>query len=562
MESLSAEPQSLCSRFLSALRLDHQLMQPEFLKSPTGKDVLFFNRDLAQVLRKNQTVGGLIEGVRRLQAEGSFDIKVSEEGYVVAADSRGTYSRAIWARDTARVIASLEPEPRKRAISRLLKIMMNPLNVELFGLNILQTDIHRESSEKIEQIVKANWNPLFEGLPFESTMFVPHIRFLVAQLKDPSVKPERWNMKQNDGLALVMLEGLRALDEGILKWQDLEPDQRAYFAMATAYALRTQYWEKFDAGAWEEANGRRTSSIGLYATALRKFVDSAVYTEVVNDVASNPIFARPGLRSILAENLKKEAIENAIRAGEKIVLDQIERGEVPDRYDDKANQAKRYSDAALAHLLWYMPSFLSEDNYRSILKHLDQLRRAAGVIRYEGDVYLTLGQFFPPDESLPIELERNRGAKGPVYLKQIHQAFWEKNSESMREIYGSQYEAQWSLADLIEMQALPRIMELFADSPYRAEYEGRLMEVTWRSLGLVTGVNPRTGTGPLALDGLAVNPWKFAEAWIPARIYEKDGRIETAWVASKFTPLNWATAEARIGFERALRIYENESQKK
>jgi len=104
------------------------------------------------------------------------------------------------------------------------------------------------------------------------------------------------------------------------------------------------------------------------------------------------------------------------------------------------------------------------------------------------------------------------------------------------------FEAQWSLADRIEVQGLVRMIQRFPHSPHLEEYRSRLEAATMRMFGSTTGEDSQ-GRGPFAMDGLRVDAWLEPEAWIPVRRYRDDGTIDTHWVTSKFTPLNWAIAE-------------------
>jgi len=543
---------SFFSVFLSASSADAGtcldfLKQLKAAEIPSPREVegaLFHNQELAAHFLSQNFNEAVPRAIEDLKKNGTLKIQIDEEGFVVAADSRGSYSKAVWARDMARVAGSLVPAERKKVIGALLKMMSLPLNRELFALNIRVPHAHKAEDGELKTIVAQNWKKEFEGIPIESSMFVPHIRFLRAQISDSNIRPERWNMKQNDGLALVFLESLRALEDGIISWDDLSPEQKSYFSYFIAYGMRVQFWEKFDAGAWEEGNGRRTSSVGLMTSAFQRFLSSPLRSKIEEDLKTSPLFAND-LRAIMQNEFKPEYLQQAIRHGKEIVLAQIKLGEVPERFEPGAKQGRRFSDAALAHLLWYPPDFFSEHEFQVILEHLLKLRRASGIIRYEGDVYLILGQFLGSmDDEIPAELLRDRDKHLKVGL--IQEAFWTKNSGVLEAAYGPYYEAQWTLGDAILVQFLPRLIQLFPQSMERPRYEKLLKESVLRLFGSITGQSAG-GEGPLALDGKKVNSWAIPEAYIPVRLFKADGRVETRWVTSQFTPLNWATAELRLG---------------
>lgn len=541
--SLSAQAESPCDLFFKSLAAHSELQPVKVLFR--GKNFLFHNRRLAKIFKDGPTAAA-IDAAEKLQTEKSgLQIRLDAEGRIVAADSRGSYAQAIWARDSARAARALPPAERKRAFTALLRMMTSPLNMELFYLNIRETSLHRMSGDELRAYIHFKWNPLYEGLPMMNSMFVPHIRFLLSQFESAAAKPELWNMKQNDGLALVFIEALSALRDGQLEWKDLDDNQSAYFGLVLSYFIRTQFWEKFDAGAWEEANGRRTSSIALATDALLIFKESGLGPQILEKIRVNPNI--PGdIKNFVSESLNPLNIQEAIKNGKQIVLDQLQRGEAPDRFEHGAKQAHRTSDAALAHLLWYMPTFLREADYRLIFSHLDKLRRASGVIRYEGDVYLHIGQFLPADDFLPLELHRDRERR--VSVSEVGAAFWYKEPEILQKIFGPHYEAQWTLSDRIEIQGLVRMIQLFPDSPHIEEYRNRLDEATMRMFGSTTGEGT-DGQGPFAMDGLRVDSWRETEAWIPVRRYLEDGTVDTLWMASKFTPLNWAVAEKILAIE-------------
>jgi len=526
-------------------------LQPRTLELKSGERVLFHNRRLFTLFARGLSAKAVDAAEKLLTRQGALQIKISDEGYVVAADSRGTYSEAIWARDSARVASGLEGAERAKVVGKLLEVMANPLNRELYFLNIRNPNVHQMHDDELQAYLPRHWSPLFEGLPVTTTMFVPHIRFLLAQFKDPQVKPERWNMKQNDALALVLIEGLRALEDGVLRWEELSAEQKSYFSLTVAYGIRTHFWETWDSGAWEEANARRTSSVGLFTEALIRLQRSPYLEKIVTSITADHKFP-PDIREKLESAFQTANIQSAIDSGMRIVRLQIERGEAPDRFDGGAPQSQRFSDAALAHLMWYRPAWLTEADYLRVIDHLEKLTRASGIIRYEGDVYLTLGQSLPSDDPIPAEILKDGEKSGPIKAADLQAAFWRKDEAYVASLFGQRYETQWVLADMMLVQILPFLMETFPDSAHQARYETLLQESALRMFGFVTG--GVGDAGPYALDGLQVSSWRFPEAWIPVRLYRTDGSIETVWTLSKFTPLNWATAEARLAL-KSLRDY-------
>jgi hypothetical protein len=219
---------------------------------------------------------------------------------------------------------------------------------------------------------------------------------------------------------------------------------------------------------------------------------------------------------------------------------------VPYHWDPSAAQGQRFSDAALIHMAWYPLKNFSEDHYRIILAHINKLKRPSGTIRYDDNVYLNAGYFFEEAEELPIEMRSEETQAWSIHGADLKRAAEVRDSAYLKKIFGKNLEAQWSLADIIKIEMLGKMIEKFPDSSHRQEYYDEMNEAALRMFGFVTGAsrnspNSESDNGPYAIDGIRVPSWKFSEAAIPVQNY---------YAFSPYTPLFWPTAEAAIAIQR------------
>lgn len=547
---------SPCDDFLASLAEGGSLQSVHRVEWAPGKFAFFSNPQMAMEFKNGPTVQAIRHGTQFLMKRGSLEIPVDENGYIVAS-SAGSYSEAIWARDTGRMTFALSPSKRGRAVRALLRLMGSPRNRELFFLNLRHKGVHRMSPEELRNFAPINENPHFRNLHRDASMFVPHIRFQKEEIADPrffdikkslemDFRPQQWNHKQNDALAITFLAAADAMKTGAISWGQLGPDEQAALVLILAYGIHVEYYDKWDAGAWEEVNGRRTSSVAQFTDALIAFEKYMLSSGRRIHLRQNPLIPQD-IANQIDELIRPDVVRRAIDKGIEIVKHQVHRGEVPDAFEPSPI-SPRFSDAALSHLAWTMPEYLDESDYRAVLKHLQSLKRDKGMIRYNGDVYLILGQFWRPETRIPQELLMPQHRQNPPLASDVMKAFWNKDHSSIQSYFGGNFEAQWVLGEIMLLQMLPQMMNRFQDSPYREEYRALLAETAVRFFSMVTGEDAE-GRGPVGIDGQRVAPWVIPEAWIPVRLYKEDGRVETLYSPSPYTPLYWAKAEAWLAID-------------
>lgn len=554
--SSSSASISPCENFLAALAEGGSLQSVHRVEWAPGKVAYFSNAQMAMEFKNGPTVQAVRHGTQFLMKRGSLEIPVDENGYIVAS-SAGSYSEAIWARDTGRMTFALSPAKRSRSVRALLRLMGSPRNRELFFLNLRHKGVHRMSPDELRSFGPVNENPHFKNLHRDASMFVPHIRFQKEEINDPrffdsqkslemNFHPQQWNHKQNDALAITFLAAADAMTEGIIKWSELSHDEQAALVLILAYGIHVEYYDKWDAGAWEEVNGRRTSSVAQFTDALISFEKYMLTSGRRIHLRHNPLIPQD-IADQIDRLIQPDVVRRAIEKGIQIVKHQVHRGEVPDAFEPSPI-SPRFSDAALSHLAWTMPEYLDEADYRAVLKHLQNLKREKGMIRYSGDVYLILGQFWKPETKLPVDILMPQWRSNPPTAADVMRAFWSKDHGVIRSYFGENFEAQWVLGEIMLLQMLPQMMVRFKDSPHREEYRELLEETVMRFFSMVTGEDAE-GRGPVGIDSRRVDPWVIPEAWIPVRLYREGGRADTLYSPSPYTPLYWAKAEAWLAID-------------
>lgn len=530
---------SECIHLLERLR-ESKEMQPVEVHG-----VLFHNKALAEIFREGFTPEALEKATRLLIDHQAFEIKIDENGFVVASDSRGSYATAVWTRDLFRVARGLIAMNRKidakRVILAGLNGMSTPKQLQRYYTNLRDPSLHMNSPE--------------------SKLMVPHIRFDPKTLDDVMIPgpdghyyPQGWNHKQNDALALMALVTIEALHLGIVEWKDFSDAQKAALAANMAYFVRLRAWDMWDGGAWEEASARRTSSVALVTAALEIFQDGRTNADFISRFDQNPIFP-DDIKRIIFESLSTERVREAVEGGYQTIDHQLELGEAPFYWDPNATQGQRFADAALVHMAWYPLKRLTEAQYQMILKHIDALKRPGGTLRYMDDGYLNASYFFEDSDVFPKDMQHPQSAASTYTGADMRRASDMRDADFLKYVLGPDFEAQWTLADIIRIELLGQMIEKFQSSPNRVVYEKDIREMALRMFGFVTGAS-EGGHGPYAIDGIRVGAWKWSEAAIPVRDYgSSPANPKTYYAFSRFTPLFWPTGESAIAIQRLYQIF-------
>lgn len=504
----------------------------------------------AQVLFHNQTIanaakaGSVLERMPRvhelIKTNGGFDIKVQENGLVVAAaidPRRGGYARAAWTRDIARVFEGVVALGRREDARRIALAVANM----------------NSTSAQLERYFANIRNPALHFQGPHSAMNVPRIRIDSANFgniyneeKKPKSGELLWNHKQNDALALGGIVLLRALELELISIEDLSLDQTAFLLSLVSYFKRVYFWRMHDAGAWEEWEARRTSSIGLVTKFIEMLLENKEVLAWMRNYDTQAVLP-DDIHEFVDKALHHASLTRMKQEGYRVVREQLAAGgEAPFDYAGREVTGKRLSDAALAHLLWYPLNDFSEQETRSVIEIVLKLQRPAGIPRYESDLYMfTLyyfneknGQAVVPPELLKTDQQISTHDLWTLYHpRQPHKA---------SEWFGDHLEPQWGIADPILATAYLRLYRKFGKPEDFEAFERHSL----RSWGMLTPMTPE-GQGPLAADGRRVKAFVMPEAYIPMPVYEtnEEGQkvlVTIHYVPSKNTPLNWVTSELAV----------------
>ncbi len=513
---------SSCSAFLQQLLANRPKLELRYEELPLTDNqrmwIPVFDEEIARELKQgfNRETRLRIENL--LTQSGTYEIPVRDNGAVVAAPTAGGYGKAIWIRDLARVFDGLlalnRREEARKVAKAILAAMTSDSQTERLYQNIREPHLH---------------------FGHDGEMRVLHIR-LDAETLQPL--DERWNHKQNDALALSFLAVLQAFREGLLKAEDLNPRERFYLAALPTYFERLMYWEMHDGGAWEEWNGVRVSSVMLVTKVfeeLIKFQDQKDPEEFARMIELEKFQGPQDISAFVRKTHERSKLEEVKTYGLKRIRDYLARGESP---DTEHGTSPRYEDAAMAHAFWYPLDELSEQDYLYIIKHLKNLQREAGILRYKRDLYLHSLYYFGQRDSqelLPQEFTR---LGRPVRLHEVWEIFNPRQPGRAEDVFGPDLESQWSIHDSILGYAGLFLYQKFKNP----EYLLMAREFSIRSYAQVSGVDPLP-----SLDGSIVPGRKVPESRSKIILYlRKDGQIVERvplMVPSNNSPLYWATAE-------------------
>lgn len=511
------------------------------LSNGSSRSLLVHNQALASLFTKSfgSELFGLIESL--LQAHESFKIRVPENGLVVAAhiDKDEGYGKAAWTRDLARVFEGLVALDRKEEARRvalgLLNMMSTPAQLERLFKNIRYPGLHMGGAGAGQ---------------------VPQIRVdseTMGSMKwrdsEGNFHEELWNHKQNDAMALSFLVAYRAFQLKLIRLSDLNNAQRAYLISLPAYFKRLAFWLMHDAGAWEESEARRSSSVGLVTKVFElldksfkdpRSMDGNDFFKIFRSSSLSVELLPADIQTFVRQNLREEVIRSNLNHGYDILFQQLEKGEAP--FDYAEGVKPRYEDAALAHLLWYPLDRLEERHERWILNHLKNITRETGIPRYHQDLYLFGLYYFQayggqdeiPSEFMAVDERITTGDLWEIYNP--------RHPYRAEKLFGQGLEPQWALADPILAVSYLRLYKKYGRQEDKLDFELHSMR-SWALITADANKFPLKGS-----DGRAVASFVMPEAYTLLRTFDSETRQEKEmlYIPSKNTPLNWATSELAV----------------
>lgn len=418
-----------------------------------------------------------------------------------ASEDKGeaTNYDAVWVRDSIWGIMALKADPATAGEAR---------DVLLSLWDYMLTPPQRK------RLADAIWHPtVLDGE--NGQMLAVHIRFNSRSATFDDVekngKPQFWNHKQNDALALLLDATLAGIADATVTMDDLRRDKRIESVVKLFAYLETQrFYAMEDSGAWEELARLNTSSVALATSA---------FAGLVRALRAGGEFAVEFEKTARALGVSRigdaEHLSSVIDKGYERIFKQLAAGgESPDYPRDDPRY--RESDAALLNLIYpaNLDRLTLKDKYR-IMELVEPLAGDYGVRRYADDDYQS-GNFWFDDIKTDVDPE----------------SFAERKK---RFIPGS--EAQW----FFDSWCAVAWLRIHRDSSSETDLY-RAMKHANRAFGQITG---GTAEHPLpGADGLPAPAFSLPESY---NLIVNGNEMLPA--PSPITPLNWAKASMTLMFK-------------
>lgn len=455
---------------------------PEYRKALGDDRLIFHNKQLSKIVNGEFSAAKL-QAIANETRTARYINTVKKQGrtFVLASDFKSnnrnfdTHYDSVWVRDSVWAFLALKLQNPAEAKQTLLAL-----------LDYIATQISHA-----EKVIR---DPsLLDGDKGAANAI--HIRFKARTMQDvrENGQPQPWNHKQNDALGLLLDATIDSLRENLITLEDLVHGSRAKaVAILAAYLIKTKFYNQEDAGAWEEAPRRNTSSISLCTSALEN-----LETYLKQNQAFRTYISKIGL-------FTDRELASAIKNGYQVIKKQIRLGGESPNYA-KDDWRYRLADAALLSVIYPAKLKKLNVNYkRRVLEIIKPLVRSHGVIRYLGDTYQSANFWF---NNLPTDLSEN-------IFNRRQEAFVENT------------EAQWFFDSWIALAALKIYQETKDHSDFALALDH-----------FYRGLTQATDSGYFAANGRMIDEMEFPESY---NFIIKDDRKYL--VPSAVTPLNWAKA--------------------
>ena len=479
-------------------------LEPVCISVPEGGFVYAFHPDVFSWIEKPldaQIIRNMISELKPY-----LKLTLTKEGFAPAStryledryDPTG-YS-AIWVRDCVWQYFALKiqnrDEARRLALS-LLSFYSAPDQIGRF-----QKVINDPSIANLSQ------NP-------NAAMDVPLIRFSFKTLSHYLVdgKPQRWNHLQFDSHGLFLLMLADSLTSGILSFEDFTKKTLEVVALFPAFFNKTRYWEKKDAGPWEEELLLNASSAGIVASGLKQMWRVIEQSNVLEKLKAS--YASQNISELVEKGLKR--VEKDLSLG----------GEAP---NISGNTIDRTADAALLFLC--IPGHVlyadNPERIKQILNIDGSLIGPYGVNRYRYDAYQAAN--FWIDFGVPSKI------MGPVTQFSLFTTRLKKRFMPAENVYS----AQWFFDSILAL-AYYNLSRQEKEVDAKRYYLGKGDLHLKRSLGQLTGPSS------YASNGEKLPPMQLAESI--NTLIDPIGRPLPAH--SPICPLGWATAALQMALSAA-----------
>jgi hypothetical protein len=289
---------------------------------------------------------------------------------------------------------------------------------------------------------------------------------------------------------------------------EFSEEQIEVLVLGFGYLAATRFWRQADAGPWEEAVRRNSSSIALCTSAFESLRGWVVADRGFKK-SFRALCRRLGLERILSD----KNLAQVIRNGYRVIRKQIGTGGESTGYN-KRHPKYRAADAALLNVIFpaRLPRLGARYKVR-VLKIVAGLVREQGIIRYVGDTYQA-GNFWFNDihtDLDPAQLARRVG-------------LFRKGSE-----------AEWFFDSWYSICAL---------EVYRATRDEEFLYLATKHFNRALG--QYTGEGDYKANGHPCGAMELPESYN----FLMTAAGEKLAAASPMTPLNWAKAAQEVMMER------------
>jgi len=501
-------------------------VSPYCIAVPEGGFVYYFNPKVKPWLEKRLDLQ-VIQSMRDDLAQ-ALEIPFSKEGFTMASTRRSeeevdeTSYSAIWVRDACWHYFGLRSDDKKGAKKLLLNLMKfysSPDQIERF-INVIDSP----------EIANPLCNP-------DAKMDVPLIRFSRKTLShhEENGVHQRWNHLQFDSHGLFLLAVSDALRSKILSGEEISRENYFMLSLFPAFFKQTEYWQRDDAGPWEEELLNNASTTGLIAAGLREYKNELINHDEIREQLEKAI-SHAQIDGSLLEKLKDamsiEEIQKLIQLGvSRVEYNLSLGGEAPDL---SGKGLDRRADAALFSLCLPDHSlyFNDPEKIQTILNINLSLVGPYGVFRYRIDPYQAMNYWIDFRAISAIE-----GSLTPdlSFINRFDKGYMPNNQP---------FDAQWFFDSMIAgiYYHLASLAEFSIDGRYflqKGDYHLK------RALGQFTGPNAVAANGEI-----------LPEMCLPESIntvFTQNFLFKP--MPSPICPLGWSTAVMRIALEKAEKAH-------
>ncbi len=490
---------------------------------PEGNFVYYFNPQVKPWLENRLTLQ-TIQSIRR-ELSSALTIPFSKEGFTMASTRKSedeideTNYSAIWVRDACWHYFGLKTDDKSRAKKLLLKLMSfysTPGQIQRF-LHVIVTP----------DIADPEINP-------NAFMDVPLIRFSRETLSHHKVDgvDQPWNHLQFDSHGLFLLVVADGVRSEIITAGDISEPCYELLSLFPAFFRETKYWQRKDAGPWEEELQNNASTIGLIAAGLKAYKKQLIDSDPIRKHIQKAVLR---MKYSLDDPFAIEQINFAMNPKEleKLVQEGIAQveynlslgGEAPNLPEKGLD---RKADAALFFLCLPDHSLFSDDieKTQTILNINLGLIGPYGVFRYKFDPYQNMNYWI--DYNIPFAGAQTQGS---LFITRFGKGYIPSNQP---------YDAQWFFDSILagiyynlSMMNVDRIKQKY----YLIQGDIHLK----RALGQFTSPS-----------AIAANGEKLPALCLPESINTVSTQhYSFKPMPSPICPLGWSTAAMCIALEKA-----------